>query len=96
MAQATTETNKALQAPRFVERENYYLQAQPDFAAHAFIDEMRIAFDPAAPTGFTMLDHRTALACEWPATTPVMLARYAKLRKGETLASEFTAGGETY
>ncbi|WP_418319790.1 cupin domain-containing protein [Piscinibacter sakaiensis] len=96
MAQATTETDKALQAARFVERENYYLQAQPDFAAHAFIDEMRIAFDPQAPTGFTVLDHRAALECEWPATTPVMLARYAKLRKGETLASKFTAGGETY
>jgi gentisate 1,2-dioxygenase len=95
MAQSTTETNNPLQAARFVERENYYLQAQPDFAPHAFIDEMRTAFDPQASTGFTMLDYRSALDCEWPATTPVMLARYAKLRQGETLTSEFAAGGET-
>ena len=96
MALSNLETNNPLQAARFVERENYYLQAQPDFAAHAFIDEMRTAFDPQAPTGFTMLDYRAALDCEWPATTPVMLARYAKLRRGETLTSELAAGGETY
>lgn len=57
---------------------------------------MRTAFDPQAPTGFTMLDYRAALDCEWPATTPVMLARYAKLRRGETLTSELAAGGEIY
>lgn len=96
MTLSNLETNNPLQAARFVERENYYLQAQPDFAAHAFIDEMRTAFDPQAPTGFTMLDYRAALDCEWPATTPVMLARYAKLRRGETLTSELAAGGETY
>lgn len=96
MTQSITETSNAQQATRFVERDNYYLQAQPDFAAHAFIDEMRTAFDPQSPTGFTLLDYRAALDCEWPATTPVMLARYARLRPGETLVSEFAAGGETY
>ena len=96
MVLSNSETSNPLQAACFVERENYYLQAQPDFAAHAFIDEMRTAFDPQAPTGFTMLDYRAALDCEWPATTPVMLARYAKLRRGETLTSELAAGGETY
>lgn len=96
MTQVTAQGSNAQQAARFVERENYYLQAQPDFAAHAFIDEMRTAFDPRSPTGFTLLDYRSALDCEWPATTPVMLARYAKLRQGETLVSQLAAGGETY
>ncbi len=96
MIQSMAQSSSAQQAARFVERENYYLQAQPEFAAHAFINEMRTAFDPQSPTGFTPLDYRAALDCEWPATTPVMLARYAKLRRGETLGSEFAAGGETY
>lgn len=96
MTQLIAEKSNAQQEARFVERENYYLQAQPDFAAHAFIDEMRTAFDLRSPTGFTLLDYRAALDCVWPATTPVMLARYAKLHRGETLISEFAAGGETY
>ncbi len=96
MDMPTIETSSAVQAARFVERDNYYLQAQPDFAAHVFVDEMRAAFDPQAPTGFTLLDYREALGCDWPATTPVMLARYVKVRRGETLSSRFAAGGETY
>jgi len=39
--------------PCFVERDSYYLQAQPPFDAHAFLDERAVAFDPGAPTGFT-------------------------------------------
>lgn len=82
--------------PCFVERDSYYLQAQPAFDAHAFLDEWSIAFDPAAPTGFTALDYSAALGCSWPATTPVMLARYGRLRSRETLESHFGAGGEIY
>lgn len=92
----TTMSSNAVQAARIVERDNYYLQAQPDFAAHVFIDELRAAFDPQAPTGCTMLDYRHALGCDWPATTPAMLARYVRLRRSETLTSRFCAGGEIY
>lgn len=82
------------QAPCFLPRDNYYLQAQPPFEAHAFVDERRIAFNPDAPTGYTPLDFSAALGCSWPATTPVMLARYGRIRAGESLDSRFVAGGE--
>jgi gentisate 1,2-dioxygenase len=86
----------ATEVARFVERDNYYLQAQPAFEAHAFVSERQAAFDPHAPTGFTPLDNREGLKCDWAATTPVMLARYMKLRKGDDLCSSFTAAGEIY
>jgi gentisate 1,2-dioxygenase len=95
MSHAIQEQTVASQ-PCFVERDSYYLQAQPPFDAHAFLDERAVAFDPGAPTGFTTLDYSAALGCSWPATTPVMLARYGRLRSGESLESRFGAGGEVY
>lgn len=96
MNTAIQDRTNAAQAACFVERDNYYLQAQPPFSAHAFLDERRVAFDPLTPTGFTPLDYSAALGCDWPATTPVMLARYVRLRRGESLDSRFIAGGEVY
>ncbi|HEV7915375.1 MAG TPA: hypothetical protein VGP22_16540, partial [Albitalea sp.] len=81
---------------RFIDRDSYYVQAQPSYPPHAFVDERRIAFDPASPTGFVALDHREALGTGWPATTPAMLARYARIRRGESLESRFRASGEIY
>ncbi|UUX97328.1 cupin domain-containing protein [Aquabacterium sp. J223] len=81
---------------RFVNRDGYYVQGQPPYAARAFVEERDAALAPYAPTGFVLLDNRQALGTEWPATTPLMLARYARVRRGEWLRGSFRASGEIY
>lgn len=61
--------------------------------AHGFADEARAALRDGAPTGFIACDQSAALDCEGPATTPLMLARYARIRAGEVLDSSFVASG---
>ncbi len=44
-----------------------------------------------AETGFVLCDQSAALGCPFPATTPLMLARYATVRAGEALDATLTA-----
>ena len=69
---------------------------QPAIPAHVFRAERDRALDPATPTGLVPLDLSGALQLEGPATTPLILARYARIRAGETLETRFTASTELY
>jgi gentisate 1,2-dioxygenase len=69
---------------------NLQLSPVPD---HCFIAEPTKAFDPATPTSLIACDLSAALTCPFPATTPLVLARYAKIRAGETLTTDFAASG---
>lgn len=80
----------------FLPRDNYYVGAQDEIPAHVFMAERTQALDPAGPTGFIVLDYRERIGSDYPATTPLILARYAKIRAGENLASRFKASGEIY
>jgi gentisate 1,2-dioxygenase len=64
--------------------------------AHVFRAERDAALSPATPTGLIALDLGGPLDIDFPATTPLILARYAKIRAGETLTTRFTASGEIY
>lgn len=66
------------------------LPAVPD---HIFTDEPVRALDPATPTGLIACDLSGSLGCDFPATSPFVLARYAKIRAGETLETDFAASG---
>jgi gentisate 1,2-dioxygenase len=68
----------------------------PRVPAHVFLPERHRAFDPAEPTGLIDLDLSGRLALEFPATTPLILARYARIRAGERLATRFAASGQIY
>jgi gentisate 1,2-dioxygenase len=48
---------------------------------------------PATPTGFVVCDLSKQLACDFPATTPLVLIRYARIRAGESLVTDFSASG---
>ena len=48
---------------------------------------------PDAPTGITPCDQSAAIGCNFPATTPLVLARYATIRAGESLALDSRATG---
>ena len=69
---------------------NIRLSAVP---AHGFVDEARAALRQGTPTGFIACDQSGALECDGPATTPLMLARYARIAASEALDSRFVASG---
>jgi gentisate 1,2-dioxygenase len=69
---------------------NIKLPLVPD---DSFVDEPARALNPATPTGLIACDRSRELGTPFPATTPLVLARYARIRAGETLRTEFAASG---
>lgn len=84
------------QRARYVPVERGFNIKRPPLEPQAFTAEMARAFAHDAPTGFTPLDLSGALGTDYPATTPFMLARYARARKGERLDYAFAASGEMW
>src|SRR5260370_8350858 len=82
---------------RYTGRARYYSSLDgfnvksPRVSAHVFLPERDRALDPTAPTGLIPLDQSGPLALDFPATTPLILARYARIRAGERLATRFAA-----
>ena len=58
--------------------------------AHTFLAERDAALSAATPTGLIPLDLSGTLDVEAPASTPLVLARYARVRAGERLTTRFT------
>jgi gentisate 1,2-dioxygenase len=79
---------------RYHSADNNFTFAWPPVPARQFLAERNAAFDPACPTGLIALDCADALGTPYPATTPTLLMRYARLRAGESLATRFAASGE--
>jgi gentisate 1,2-dioxygenase len=69
---------------------NLQLPRVPD---ESFTEEPQKALDPATPTGLIACERSKQLGCDFPATTPLVLARYARIRAGETLQTDFAASG---
>lgn len=86
----------------YTRRARYYSSAdgfnikRPPIPAHVFGAERERALDPATPTGLIPLDLSRVLEIGFPATTPLILARYARIRAGEHLRTRFVATGEMY
>jgi gentisate 1,2-dioxygenase len=86
----------------YTRRARYYSSAdgfnikRPAVPAHVFTAERDRALDPAAPTGLIALDLSGPLGLDFPATTPLILSRYARIRAGEALRTAFVASGELY
>ena len=66
----------------------------PPVPRHVFVAERDHAFAPDTPTSLIDLDLSGALELPFPATTPLILARYARIRAGESLSTAFRASGE--
>lgn len=49
-----------------------------------------------ATTGLYPMDQSAAIGCGFPATTPLVLARYLRINPGEALATGFAASGEVH
>jgi hypothetical protein len=78
---------------RFFNTGNAFDVKLPPVPDIVFTREAEAALDPAAPTGLFPCDISADLACGFPATTPLVLARYARIRAGETLSTDFAASG---
>jgi gentisate 1,2-dioxygenase len=78
---------------RFYNTGNAFNVQLPPVPDHLFTAEPARALDPATPTGLIACDLAATLACGFPATSPLVLARYARLRAGESLATDFATSG---
>ncbi|MBT5267361.1 MAG: cupin domain-containing protein [Rhodospirillaceae bacterium] len=101
---AVTDTEQPAAAPetRFTARANYHSADNnfefrwPDVPAHQFLVERDKAFASDTPTCLIPLDCSEILKTGYPATTPTMLMRYARIRAGEEISTRLVASGEIY
>src|SRR5213594_2324396 len=91
----TVETAYARRARYYSSADGFNIK-RPRIPAPVFARERDRALDPATPTGLLPLDLAPTLGTDGPATTPLILARYARIRAGESLATRFEASGEIY
>ena len=78
---------------RFFNTGNAFNVKLPVVPDHIFTAEPQRATDKATPTGLIPCDLSPELDCPFPATSPLVLARYARIRAGETLNTGFAASG---
>ncbi len=81
---------------RFFNSGNAFNIKMPPVPARLFTDEPAQALAPNAATGFIACDQSDALGCSFPATTPLMLARYATIRPNDTLSATLSATGSIW
>ena len=79
---------------RYHSADNNFTFAWPPVPARQFVAEREAAFDPATPTRLIALDCADALRTAYPATTPTLLLRYARLCAGDQIVTRFAAAGE--
>jgi gentisate 1,2-dioxygenase len=90
---AATPATPAEARGRFFNTGNAFNVQLPPVPDHSFTAEPRRALDPATPTGLIACGLSSELDCPFPATSPLVLVRYAKIRAGETLTTDFVASG---
>lgn len=78
---------------RFFNTGNAFNVQLPPVPDQLFTEEPAKALDPATPTGYIACDISDVLGCAFPATTPLVLIRYARIRAGESLDVDFAASG---
>jgi hypothetical protein len=78
---------------RFFNTGNSFNVRLPPVPDRISVAEPAKALDPATSTGLIACDISADLACRFPATTPLVLAQYARIRAGETLTTDFVASG---
>ncbi len=78
---------------RFFNTGNGFDVQLPEVPDHVFTEEPRRALDPATGTGLIPCDLAAEMQSAFPATSPLVMARYARVRAGETLATRFNSSG---
>lgn len=70
---------------RYFDSGNAFNIVYSDVPGASFVAERDAALDPATGTGLIHCDQSAALGIPSPATSPLVLASYARIRKGESL-----------
>src|SRR5207342_2208781 len=76
---------------RYFDSGNAFNMVYPNVPAASFVAERDAALDPATGTRLIRCDQSTALGLPFPATSPLVLASYARVRAGESLTVEARA-----
>lgn len=84
---------KAEERARFFNSGNAFNIKLPEVPNGVFSQEPKRALDAATPTGFINCDVSTEMQCAFPATSPFLLARYARINAGEQLSETPKASG---
>ena len=87
---------KYTERARYFDSSNAFAIKYPAVPRQIFLGERDHAFAPDTATGLIDLDLSAVLELEYPATTPLILARYARIRAGESLSTAFCSSGEIY
>ena len=81
---------------RFQDPENFFAFKWPTVPRSQFLAERDRAFASDAPSGQIELDASDAMAMDYAATTPMLLARYIVIRANDSLAIERHASAELF
>ena len=73
------------QRARYFDSENAFNITHAPVPGHSFVTERDRAFDPDTGTKLILLDQSAAMKIAFPATTPLVLASYARVCAGDTL-----------
>ena len=90
---ASAPKSKAEARARYFNTGNAFNLQLPTVPDESFTAEPAKALDPGTPTSLIACDRSQQLGCAFPATTPLVLARYARIRRGEVLETNFAASG---
>lgn len=90
---AATPRSDAEARARYFNTGNAFNMILPPVPDHSFTAEPAQALDPNTPTSLIACDLSDTLQCAFPATSPLILARYARIRSGESLVTDFIASG---
>jgi gentisate 1,2-dioxygenase len=81
---------------RYFDSSNAFALKYSPVPCHQFLAERDRALDPATGTAVIPLDLSAELGTEFPATTPLILTRYLRIRAGDALTTRLKASGELY
>src|SRR3954447_7831663 len=95
---ATSSTSdEAVAQTRYTQRARYFDSGNAfnivysDVPGASFVAERDAAFDPATGTRLIQCDQSGAMRLPFPATSPLVLASYARVRGGESLTFDARA-----
>src|ERR671918_499710 len=81
---------------RYFDSSNAFALKYPPVPCHQFLAERDRALDPATGTAIIPLDLSHRLETEFPATTPLILTSYLRIRAHDTPCTQLKASGELY
>lgn len=91
--QAISPVTKAQKQARYFNSANAFNIKLPRVPAKSFDAVVKQAMQPDAATAWYTCDQSDEIGCSFPATTPLVLARYARINRGGSLSAKFNASG---